>query len=264
MIATAPDGTRIAWEERGSGAPLLLIHGLGYAAGWGWGSILEPLACHFKVITFDNRGIGGSDSPPGPYTATVMADDALAVLQAAHVDGAHVLGTSLGGMVAQELALRHSWAVDNLVLACTTPGGPNSHPMPKQTLRLITQPLDLPPLERFKAFVRNALSEPYDEAMVEEIAKIRIDEAQPLEAWQAQAAAGVGHDAFDRLGEISAPTLVVTGTADEVVDPANSLLLAERIPEARLEVFEGAGHLFFWQEPDRFVALLEEFLWWSR
>jgi len=260
VIATGADGTKIAWYEQGEGHPLLLIHGLGYAGSWGWGPVLEPLAERFRVITFDNRGIGGSERPPGPYTAALMADDAFAVLQAAQVDGAHVVGTSLGGMVAQELVLRHFGTVDWLVLACTTPGGPDAYPMPEKTVRLISQPLDLPPLERFKVFVRNALSEPYDEALVEEIAKIRIEEAQPLEAWQAQAAAGATHDAFDRIGEISAPTLVVTGTADEVVEPRNSELLAERIPGARLERFDGAGHLFFWQEPERFVALLEEFL----
>jgi len=261
VIATSPDGTRIAWSEQGDGHPLLLIHGLGYAGSGGWGPVLGPLARRFRGLTCDTRGIGGSDRPPGPYSAALMADDALAVLQAAEVDGAHVVGTSLGGMVAQELALRHSWAVDNLVLACTTPGGTNAYPMPEQTVRLITQPLDLPPLERFQVFVRNALSEPYDETMVEQLAQTRIEEAQPLDAWQAQAAAGIAHDALNRLAGIRAPTLVVTGTADEVVDPRNSELLADLIPNARLERVEGAGHLFFWQEPERFVSLLGEFLW---
>ena len=132
--------------------------------------------------------------------------------------------------------------------------------MPPKTVALITQPLDLPPDERFRVFVRNALSEPYDEAIVEEIKDQRLKEAQPLEAWQAQAVAGMTFDASERVAGITRPTLVVTGTADEVVDPRNSDLLAAKIPGARLERFEGAGHLFFWQEPDRAVALLEEFL----
>jgi pimeloyl-ACP methyl ester carboxylesterase len=97
--------------------------------------------------------------------------------------------------------------------------------------------------------------------MVEQLAQTRIEEAQPLDAWQAQAAAGIAHDALNRLAGIRAPTLVVTGTADEVVDPRNSELLADLIPNARLERVEGAGHLFFWQEPERFVSLLGEFLW---
>jgi 3-oxoadipate enol-lactonase len=260
VIATVADGTRIAWYEQGEGDPLLLIHGLGYAGSWGWGPALEALARRFRVMTFDNRGIGGSDCPPGPYTAKLMARDALAVLEAAKVDEADIVGTSLGGMIALELAIEEGWAVGRLVLACTTPGGPESYPMPERTVRLITEPLDLPVVDRFRVFVRNALSEPYDEAMVDEIVKLRIAEAQPLEAWQAQASAGMTFDVFDRLGEIEAGPLILTGTADEVVDPRNSRLLAERIPESELVEFDGAGHLFFWQQPDRFVRLVTEFL----
>ena len=95
---------KIAWERHGAGPPLLLIHGLGYAR-WGWEPVVEPLARSFDVILFDNRGIGESDAPAGPYTAAQMAGDALQVLDEAGVERAHVLGTSLGGMVAQELAL---------------------------------------------------------------------------------------------------------------------------------------------------------------
>jgi 3-oxoadipate enol-lactonase len=257
--ATSADGTRIAWDARGKGPPLLLIHGLGYAR-WGWGPVLEPLAERFRVIAFDNRGIGGSDAPPGPYTARMLAEDGVAVLDAAGADRAHIVGTSLGGMAAQELALGWPDRVDRLVLACTTPGGPQSYPMPERTVRLITQPLDLPRDERFRVFVRNALSEPYDDGIVEEITALRLEEAQPLEAWQSQVAAGVAFDALDRVDRITAPALVVTGTADEVVDGRNSDLLAERIQGARVERFDGCGHLFFWQEPERFVRLVTEFM----
>jgi 3-oxoadipate enol-lactonase len=96
--------------------------------------------------------------------------------------------------------------------------------------------------------------------MVGELAQTRIEEAQPLEAWQAQAMAGAAHDAYDRVGGIAVPTLVATGTADEVVDPRNAELLTGRIPGAELKTYEGLGHLFFWQDPQRFVADLEAFL----
>ena len=191
----------------------------------------------------------------------MMADDAVTVLDEAGVERAHVVGTSLGGMVAQELALASPERVDRLVLACTTAGRADSYPMPEKTVRLITQPLDLPPDERFRVFVRErALASPTTRRWSRRSRSCRIAEAQPLEAWQAQAAAGWGMTLSIASAQIAAPTLVVTGTADEVVDPRNSELLAERIPGARLERFEGAGHLFFWQEPERFVALLEEFL----
>lgn len=244
---------RIAWERRGEGHPLLLIHGLGYAR-WGWEPVLEGLARRFDVITFDNRGIGASDAPPGPYSAAELAADAAQVLDEAGVERAHVAGSSLGGMVAQELALSRPERVDRLVLASTHPGGPKAHPMPQRTVELMTSGASL------RTFVENALEPDPRPELVEKILEHRERTGQPFEAWAAQAAAGAGFDASDRLGALSAPTLVQTGDGDVVVDPRNSDLLAELIPDARVSVYPGAGHLFFWQEADRFVAELEAFL----
>ncbi len=244
---------RIAWERHGAGAPLLLIHGLGYAR-WGWEPVLEGLARSFDVILFDNRGIGESDAPPGPYTAAELAADALQVLDEAGVARAHVLGTSLGGMVAQELALSHPERVDRLVLVCTTPGGPESFPMPEQTVALMQGGATL------RQFVENALAPEPDPELVQRILRHREATAQPLEAWTAQAAAGAAFDALDRVAGIAAPTLVLHGTEDAVVDPRNTALLALRIPDARVELFPGGGHLFFWAQPERFVEVVTEFL----
>ena len=244
---------KIAWERHGEGAPLVLIHGLGYAR-WGWEPVLDPLARAFDVILFDNRGIGESDAPPGPYTVAELAADALQVLDEAGVERAHVLGTSLGGMVAQELALAAPARVDRLVLACTTPGGPESFPMPERTVELMTSGATL------RQFVENALSSDPDAAIVERILRHREATAQPLEAWAAQAAAGAAFDALDRVERIEAPTLVLHGTEDAVVDSRNTALLALRIPDARVELFPGGGHLFFWEQPGRFVEVVTEFL----
>jgi 3-oxoadipate enol-lactonase len=126
---------KIAWESRGQGEPVLLIHGLGYAR-WGWEPVVAPLAERFRLLLFDNRGIGESEIPPGPYSARAMAEDAVSVLDEAGVERAHVVGTSLGGMVAQELALSHPERVDRLVLACTTPGGPTTVPMPRLSKKI--------------------------------------------------------------------------------------------------------------------------------
>ena len=244
---------RIAWERHASGAPLLLIHGLGYAR-WGWEPVLPGLAERFDVILFDNRGIGESDAPPGPYTAAELAADAAQVLDEAGVDRAHVLGTSLGGMVAQEFALVAPERVDRLVLACTTPGGTESFPMPEQTVKLLTSGATL------RQFVENALAPDPEEGIVERILRNREATAQPFDAWSAQAAAGAAFDAFDRIEEIAAPTLVLHGTEDAVVDSRNAALLERRIPDARVELFPGGGHLFFWEQPDRFVEVVTEFL----
>ena len=123
---------RIEWESTGEGSPLLLIQGLGYGR-WGWEPIVPGLAARHRVVSFDNRGIGGSDKPEGPYTAAQMAGDALQVLDEAGIERAHVLGASLGGMIAQELAVAAPERVDRLVLGCTTPGGPDAVPMPEVT-----------------------------------------------------------------------------------------------------------------------------------
>lgn len=244
---------KIAWERHGAGPPLLLIQGLGYAR-WGWEPVVEPLARSFDVILFDNRGIGESDTPAGPYTAAQLAGDALQVLDEAGVERAHVLGTSLGGMVAQELALARPERVEKLVLACTTPGGPESFPMPEQTVSLIQNGASL------REFIENALAPDPSIEIVERILRHREATAQPLEAWAAQAAAGMGFDALARVEGIRAPTLILHGTEDAVVDSRNTALLERRIPDSRVELFPGAGHLFFWEQPDRFVAAVEEFL----
>ena len=249
---------RIAYEVRGSGDPVLLVHGLGYAR-WGWEPVADPLAEEFRVLLYDNRGIGESDVPPGPYTALQLAEDAAAVLDAAGLERAHVAGTSLGGMAAQELAISFPERVERLVLACTTPGGLASYPMPQQTVELMLAAPALPREEALRRFVGNALSPGAPDALVDRITALRLENPFDPAGWHAQAAAGATFDALERLGRIEAPTLVVTGTEDVVVDPRNSELLAERIPDARLERVPG-GHLFFWEDPQQFLNLVKEFL----
>jgi 3-oxoadipate enol-lactonase len=250
---------QIAWERRGRGFPVLLVQGLGYAR-WGWEPVADRLAERYEVILFDNRGIGESDAPLGAYSAYEMAEDTLRVLDEAGVERAHVVATSLGGMVAQELALAAPERVEKLVLVCTTPGGPNAAPMPEQTVRLMAKAPTLEPEVALRKFVENALAPDPPDGIVERILGHRLETNQPLSAWLSQAAAGMTFDAWDRLPSLKIPTLVVHGTADVVVDPANAELLAERIPDSRVELFPGCGHLLFWEEPKRFVQVVEEFL----
>jgi 3-oxoadipate enol-lactonase len=253
---------RIAWERHGAGPPVLLIHGLGYAR-WGWEPVLPALAQRFDVLLFDNRGIGESDAPTGPYSAAEMAADATQVLDEAAVERAHVVGTSLGGMIAQELALAHPDRVDHLVLACTMPGGPSAYPMPEATVRLMAEVSGLEPAVALRRFVENALAPATVAArpeLVEQIMGHRLRTAQPAAAWAAQAAAGATFDAYDRLGSLRGPVLVQHGSEDVVVDPRNGELLVDLLPDARLERFPRCGHLFFWEEPERFVSSVASFL----
>ncbi len=247
---------KIAHSVTGEGPPVLLIQGLGYPR-WGWEPIVAPLAETYQVITFDNRGIGESDVPPGPYRTVAMAADALSVLDRLGVGRAHVVGASLGGMIAQMFALEYPERLDRLVLACTTPGGDGAYPLPEDTVRLIREAADLPQEEAVRRFTANALAskDPLDDLVARRLA----DPPNPG-GWPAQAAAAMSHDASSRLSEITAPTLVLHGTADRVVDPRNGDLLAERIDGARLEPLPGLGHLFFWEDPARTVALLRAFL----
>jgi len=184
----------IAWERRGSGFPLVLVHGLGYAR-WGWEPVADRLAEQFEVILLDNRGIGESDAPPGPYTAAEMAADTLRVMDEASIERAHLVGTSLGGMIAQELALAAPERVDKLVLVSTTPGGPNAPPMPEVTVRLFVETKSLEPSVALRRFVENALGAGAANGLVERILEHRVRTAQPFSAWAAQAAAGTAFDA---------------------------------------------------------------------
>jgi 3-oxoadipate enol-lactonase len=257
MTIAQSSGVRISYETVGNGAPVLLMQGLGYGR-WGWDPVVGPLAERFTVLRYDNRGIGESDVPPGPYTVRQLAEDGVAVLDAEGIERAHVVGTSLGGMAAQELAAAFPDRVDRLVLACTTPGGPGALPMPAQTVELMEEAKQLAPAVALQRFVANALAPDADAELVEQIYTRRLASPPDPAGWQAQAAAGATFDGSAL--EIEAPTLIVHGTDDAVIDVRNAQLLAERIPGARVELFEGCGHLFFWEQPERFARVVEEFL----
>ncbi len=252
---------RLAFDVDGDGPPLLLVHGLGYCRA-GWGPVAALLAEHFRVVRFDNRGVGDSDAPRGPYTVDSMTGDALAVLDAAGLEHAHVLGVSLGGLVAQSLAAAFPARVDRLVLVGSTQGGIHSHGVPHASLRLLAEAAALDRDELLRRLVGNALS-PRTLAdrpeLVEEILAYRHRHPPHLGPWLSQAAAGAWFGLVGRRRPISAPTLVLHGTDDEVMDPRNGEVLAQGIPGSQLVVFEHTGHLLFWEQPERFVAEVAAF-----
>ncbi len=254
---------RIAWERRGAGEPLLLIHGLGYAR-WGWEPVLPGLAERFDVILFDNRGIGESDAPPGPYTVAELAARRCArPRRGRHRARARRRDEPRRDGRAGARARPARSASSGLVLACTTPGGPRSHPMPSVTVALMAEAATLEPAVALRRFVENALA-PETVAqrpeLVDRIMAHRLATAQDPVAWAAQAAAGATFDAYDRLGGLAQPTLVHHGTEDVVVDPRNGDLLVTLLPDARLERFPGTGHLYFWEQPETFVESVTAFV----
>jgi pimeloyl-ACP methyl ester carboxylesterase len=249
---------KLYWESTGQGPAVLLLAGQGMTLP-GWWSTIPILARSFRVIAFDSRDTGRSSRVALPYSVAQMADDAIAVLDAAGEQRAHVYGISLGGSVAQELALRHPDRVRALVLGATSPGGLNA---------VLPGPLALTFFARAGAMGAEeaewaAVPYTYAEAtrrlhadrIAENIAR-RVSSPPGTLAYLHQAAAVATHSTFNRLGHIAAPTLVVHGEQDVVMPPANGRLLAQRIPGAQLMLWPEAGHLYIIDEPraDREIA----------
>jgi pimeloyl-ACP methyl ester carboxylesterase len=258
------DGVRLAYERRGpTDAPTVaFVEGIGYGR-WMWRWQRQALDDEYDTIVWDNRGTGDSDTPEGPYTMEAMASDLAAVLDDAGVETAHVVGASMGGMVAQQFALEYDRTL-SLVLMCTTPGGPEAVPMPEATAeRMFEVPESYDEREARRYKMAAAMSESFvaeHDALVERIVDWRIESDAGDQALAWQAAAVDAFDVHDRLGEIRVPTLVLHGTADRVVPVENAALLASGIPDVEMVRFEGAPHLLFIEHSDRVNRLLREFL----
>jgi pimeloyl-ACP methyl ester carboxylesterase len=244
--------TELYWESTGTGVPVLLVMGLGMSAT-GWWRTVPALAQGFRVLVFDNRGMGRSGRPPGPYSVAQMADDAVAVLDAAGEDSAHVYGISLGGMIAQEIALRHGECVRALVLGATTAGGRLAVPPDDATLAFFGRRAQMPAEEAVWASVpysyAHATRRWHGERIAEDIAQRLRFPVEP-EPYTAQLDAALAHDALDRLGTLAAPTLVVHGGEDRMVNPANADLLTRSIPDSSLLRLPEAAHLYPTDAPE--------------
>jgi 3-oxoadipate enol-lactonase len=258
---------RIAYELRGTmhrRRPwLVLIQGMGFDRS-GWDPVLRKLRHHFQLVLVDNRGFGRSDRSAGLFAVAAMAGDIVAVLDAAGIRRAHVMGASLGGMVAQELAITHAERVDGLVLACTAPGWPFAYPMPPAAVRLILVTAVIRAEVARRRHTENALSArtvQHHPELVDRLLELQDSQPPPdPRALAAQAAAGALYAGRWRQARIRARTLVLQGGADTVVDPRNGRLLADRIPDARLVTFPELGHLLFWEDPDGFTDAVTSFL----
>lgn len=258
----APDGTELAVTVAGEGPPLLMIPGLG-ATRVIFDPLVPLLLTGFRVLVYDQRGVGASQLTPGPYTTEQLGDDAAAVLDGLEVERAMVLGASFGGMVAQQLAVGHPDRVRALVLAATGPGPAHlaRAPDPAASAALLGKGARTPE-EAYRLACTVLYSRRFQEEhaeFIEEQVRDRARRPVAARAFQAQLAASAGHDVWDRLPSISAPTLVMHGSEDAVMPLANAELLAERIPGAMLEVFDGAGHLFFHEQPERTAQALSAF-----
>jgi 3-oxoadipate enol-lactonase len=254
----ALDGLELHYEERGSGPPMLLVAGIPALAS-DWAPLAERLSGSRRVIAFDNRGSGRSTVTPGPYSTRLLAVDAVGLLDHLGIERADVFGMSLGGMIAQEVALSHPGRVDRLVLGCTHCGVSHAAPMPRETGRAFAMETD-DWERRMRALAPFAFARGVDAALVDRFVEKKARDVQDAEGYRAQIAAALAHDTWERLPRIERPTLILTGDDDQVIPAASSEVLHERIPESLLYVVAGAGHLFFLERPDETVRALETFV----
>jgi pimeloyl-ACP methyl ester carboxylesterase len=241
---TSSDGARLHYEIHGAGDPVLLIMGLGSNA-LGWHRTIPWLAEHYQVIAFDNRGTGRSDVTEGPYAIAQMATDAGAVLDAVGHERTHVVGASLGGMIAQRFAIDHPRRLRSLVLVCTTPGGRHAARASKEVMAALVEGGEDPSTayRRNAWFLYGADTRANHPERIEEDVAYRMKIPTQPKGYLAQLQAAMSHDAWDDLPSIAVPTLVVHGAADLLVPTPNGEQLAERIPGARLVLIPGAGHM---------------------
>ncbi|WP_232685706.1 alpha/beta fold hydrolase [Halobacterium zhouii] len=263
MESVTRDGVTLAYERDGpaDAETVVLVEGLGYGR-WMWNWQRDALADEYDVIVPDNRGTGDSDAPEGPYTIAEMATDLDAVLEDAGVERAHVVGASMGGMIAQQYALDFDRTV-SLGLLCTSPGGDAATPTPNETQkRMFEVPEGLDDREQIRYKMGPAMTEKLaaDDDLLARIVDWRLDSDAPPAARDAQAAAVAGFDASDRLGELDVRVLVLHGDDDRVLPVENARALHDRLPESELDVVEGGPHLFFVEESEDVNDRLLEFL----
>jgi 3-oxoadipate enol-lactonase len=254
-------GTELHYERAGSGEPLLLIQGMS-ANHLAWGrpfsSLLEQ---SFEVIAFDNRGMGLSRPVTETFSIAEMVADTAGLLEALEIESAHVLGISMGGMIAQELALAHPEKLRSLTLGCTYCGGEGSRLMDPADFQGLVEAMGSGDAQRvFRAMYELNLSPGFraEESRYSDFTAMAEALPAPRETIGMQVQAIAAHDTHGRLPDLATPTLVIHGTADRVLGYPNGPLIAGLIPGSRLETFEDVGHMFWWEQPGRSAELVRE------
>jgi len=247
----------INYQIEGAGDPLVMI--MGFTAGRsGWMRQIRFFKKYYRVITFDNRGAGKSDRPPGPYSTRMMAGDTVKLMDFLGLEKAHIVGMSMGGMIAQELAINYPQRVMKLVLASTYAN------RDKTSGHVVAQTefARLSPEQRTAAMVGLAFNKPYYRFAFGLIARImtRFTKASDRVGVEGQSDACVNHDTLDRLSLIKAPTLVIVGTGDRLIKPASSEVIAGGIPGARFVKVQGGSHYFSFEMANVFNHEVLSFL----
>jgi pimeloyl-ACP methyl ester carboxylesterase len=260
MPAVKANDINIYYEVHGEGEPLLMIQGYGQYSGH-WTTLIPPFSKEYRVIIFDNRGTGRSDKPETPYTMKMMAADAKGLLDAIGIDKANIFGVSMGGMIAQEFALNYPDKVINLVLGCTQCGGKQAVRSTQEALAFLFSPemAKLSVAERARQTAPWLWSKEFIDKhpeAVEMYVDITVKYPTPTQGYAGHAQAIIGHDTYERLPQIKAPTLVIAGSGDRIIPHENSKIIASRIPGAELVIIPNAGHGFT-EAPEATRAILD-------
>lgn len=257
------NGIEVYYEIAGNGPNLTLIMGLGCSARqWQW--MVPVFADSFRVIVFDNRGVGRSDKPDMEYTTELFADDTYELLKALAIEKTHLCGASMGGMIAQKFALKYPEIIDKLVLGCTMPN-PTYLPPAPDDMELMQQSQLFPSVESVEKMMRLFLSEEFyavQPDVVEELKRVMVLEKneQGEEAFFRQLGALLNHNTLDELGKINVQTLVISGEKDPVAPVANARLLTAQIPNSTLAEITDGYHAFWVERYEEACAIIRKFL----
>ncbi|MBK8900154.1 MAG: alpha/beta fold hydrolase [Anaerolineaceae bacterium] len=266
MATVTTNGITIAYEIEGSGPPLVLVAGLGYSR-WMWHKMVPGLAQNFTVLSYDNRGVGETDKPAGPYTAQLLAEDLCSLLAALGIGETAVFGHSMGGFVAQAFALAYPERLSKLILSATNFGGPRHVPVTQEALAVLMDTTS-DPLTRLRNGILISCAAGFAERQPEIVEEwLNYRAMHPIDPAGYQAQMGVGLSLMSeeacfehKLSAITAPTLILSGAEDKVVPPANIDLLAKAIPHAETAVIDHAGHFFPFEQPETVVQIVTQFL----
>lgn len=251
----------LSYDRAGEGPPLLLIMGMsGTRHHWGE-RVLTQLQGDFETIVYDHRDAGDSTRTGEPFTIVDLAADAAGLLDALGLESAHVMGISMGGMIAQELALAHPDRIASLTLGCTYCGGEGSMLASEGVMRRLAAGMssgDRATAIRTGWEINVSPSFAANQDEYDRFLALGMKYGLPVEVIMRQMQAIAGHDTSPRLPGLAPPTMVVHGTLDELLPVQNGHMIAGLIPGSRLEILEGIGHLFFWEQPERTAELVRE------
>jgi pimeloyl-ACP methyl ester carboxylesterase len=247
---------KIYYEIYGEGFPLVMIMGLGADLNWWTPEIIEPFSQHFKVIIFDNRGAGRTDKPEMSYSIKQFADDTVGLMDALDIKKAHVSGVSMGGMIAQEIALNYPERVEKLILNSTHCGGSKQKLPSDDVLEKMADPPEMTPEEFVNEIIPLIYTEDFikkNPQFIESYKKRLLNTPIPIDSYRRQIQAIASFNTGMRLKKINTPTLILQGKEDILVPPENANILAKRIANSRAVLFDNAAHALFQPDPERVI-----------